>query len=350
MGNYTKTAEAAKECMDLGVYSLYEDYGELFRQKGMTCETIFALARSYELGEYQNIKSWVPRTAGGTANAQPSWDLLAAYECTDGLTIDKSPLFNPKNPFENRDPRCTEMFVEPGTTIYGIVYNPSPTAKTVLNTNTGAYVKNKDCKSVDQYASYNSCCLRKGSQSTWNTTLANDNPTIIIRYADVLLMYAEAKIELNQIDQSVLDAINDVRARAYKCKRSETSKYPAITTTNQDELRTVLRRERRVELAWECLRFYDLIRWRWLDKAFSHDGYGHLTAAGLTKQEAAGNFFWPAAPPIDEYGMADFSGWYEQGLIGRYTQRVYDDRLYLWPIPYEEVDISNGKIEQNPGW
>ena len=101
-----------------------------------------------------------------------------------------------------------------------------------------------------------------------------DNDNIIIRLADVMLMYAEAKIELNQIDQSVLDAINKVRARAYKVDYTETTSYPAITVTDQTALRKIIRRERRVELAFEGLRYYDLIRWRIAKKALNMPNCG----------------------------------------------------------------------------
>ena len=250
-GDYAECARLCKELMDMGKYSLYPDYGELFRQKSYTCETIFSIANGYEYEQFQNIKSFVLRTAGGTAVAQPSWDLLAAYECTDGKLITESPLFDPHNPYDNRDPRCCETFAKPGTTIYGVVFDPSPVVTKVYDSIQGKEVKNKDTKTNDNYAPYNGCCLRKGAQEEWRTGLYNDNPQIIIRYADVLLMYAESKIELNQIDATVLNAINDVRARAYGVKRTDTDKYPSITTTNQKELRTIVRRERRVEFPWE---------------------------------------------------------------------------------------------------
>ena len=72
-----------------------------------------------------------------------------------------------------------------------------------------------------------------------------------MRYADVLLMYAEAKIELNEIDNSVLNAINSVRARAYGVDAANVAMYPAVTTTDQTELRKTVRIERRMELANE---------------------------------------------------------------------------------------------------
>ena len=113
-------------------------------------------------------------------------------------------------------------------------------------------ITNKDSKggSDASNCAYNGCCLRKGAQESWRTTLYNDNPVILMRYADVLLMYAEAKIELGEIDATVLACINDVRARAYGTTRTQTNDYPSITTTDQTALRKVLRRERRVEFAW----------------------------------------------------------------------------------------------------
>ena len=100
-------------------------------------------------------------------------------------------------------------------------------------------ITNKDSKggSDASNCAYNGCCLRKGAQESWRTTLYNDNPVILMRYADVLLMYAEAKIELGEIDATVLACINDVRARAYGTTRTQTNDYPSITTTDQMALR-----------------------------------------------------------------------------------------------------------------
>ena len=86
------------------------------------------------------------------------------------------------------------------------------------------------------------------SQSWIDNGYKGDNPKILMRYADVLLMYAEAKIELNQIDQSVIDAMNQVRARAYGVDKSQKDKYPAFTIKEQVQMRYDLRVERRMEL------------------------------------------------------------------------------------------------------
>lgn len=78
-----------------------------------------------------------------------------------------------------------------------------------------------------------------------------DPDILLLRYADILLYYAEAKIELGEIDDTVLRAMNQVRARAYEVDFNDTSLYPAIATTNQSELRKILRTERQMEFAKE---------------------------------------------------------------------------------------------------
>lgn len=222
--DYETAAAAAKLCMDMEHYDLAPDYGELFRDKTRSNkEVIFSIPHSneLELGEdgqpvTQSIGSFITRSAGGTHNAQPSWELLAVYEMTNGKTIDEPDSgFDPHDPFADRDPRCLETFAAPGSRIYNIEWNPSPNVLEVMDYAQNRMVTNKDSKggSDATNCAYNACCLRKGAQESWRTTLYNDNPLILMRYADVLLMYAEAKIELGEIDATVLACINDVRAR-----------------------------------------------------------------------------------------------------------------------------------------
>jgi len=352
--DWETTAKLCKQIMDDGPYSLYystknpeDSYGELFRDKTMNTEILWAIPYCYALGTSENIKSWVLRTAGGNAVAQPSWDLLAAYECTDGKPIDESPLFDCHDPFKNRDPRCAMTFVVPGTYIYGVEFNPAPVANTVIKD--GESVKNKDTRVNDNYCAYNSCCIRKGAQEEWRTPMYNENPWIIIRLADVMLMYAEAKCELGQIDASVLNAINDIRARAYGVKRADTDKYPQITENDQTKLRRLIRKERRVELAWEGRRWFDVRRWGWLKKMYSIHYYGHPNATDLKTYYSNGNWFWPFTPQIDEDGFADFVPMFEQGYIQRYGYHVYDPKIELWPLPNDDIEI-NKNLVQNPGY
>lgn len=356
MGDWAVAAAAAKACMDLGVYKLHSDYAHLFLTTTRNAdESIFVIPRSITnkvtIGN-GTVLNAITRNPGGWAAMDPSWDLLAAYTCTDGLPIDESPLFDSREPFKNRDPRCSATIVPFGSRHLGFDYNPHPDALEVMNYNTGKMQKNNDNRANAQYASFNALVWKKGIDETWLENGKDADPDkIIIRYADVLLMYAEAKIELNQIDESVLNAINLVRARAYGVAATASDKYPQVTITDQSNLRKVVRLERRMEFAKEGLRYMDLVRWKLASKALSNKSYGILYPASLLKEKVTskGLWFWPTTPKIDEDGVPDFSEMEKAGQITVLSQRAWDDRQYLWPIPTKEV-LINENLEQNPGY
>jgi hypothetical protein len=353
MGDYAIARDAAKACIDLETYELYPDFGELFltRTKNPK-ELIFGLPRSREFGVVWGVRNYLPRNAGGWGGAEaPSWELLSTFLCTDGLPIDESPLYDPREPFKNRDPRCSETIVEFQTPHLGFIYQPHPDSTEVLNLNTGKYQKNNDTRSNAQYASFNGLLWKKGIDEEWLINYQAENDIIIMRYADVLLMYAEAKIELDEIDQSILDAINKVRARAYGVNYQDDSAYPSVTTTSQSELRTILRTERRMEFAFEGRRYMDLIRWRIAEETLNNDIYGMLDVADLrTKVIEPGLWFFPMIPEIDENGTPNLLPMYEAGLCKRLAIRSFDvTKQYLWPIPTKEI-LINENIDQNPGY
>ena len=356
MGDWEIAADAAKKCMVLGEYKLYPDFAKLFLSTTKnTEESIFLLPRSIE--NKVTVGNWIvmnelPRNNGGWGAFTPSWDLLAAFTCTDGLPIDESPLFDPHNPFKNRDPRCTATIVEFETPHLGFNYNPHPYAVEVMNYNTGKMQKNNDARVNAQFASFNGLLWKKRINETWLQNGQDTDPDkIIIRYADVLLMYAEAKIELGQIDESVLNAINQVRARAYGVDVADITDYPAVTTTDQMKLRNIVRVERRVEFANEGLRYMDLIRWKLASKALTRPNYGMLYPVSLLKEKIVekGLWFWPSVPKVDEDGVADFSEMANAGLIAPLSPRLWNDRQYLWPLPTKEV-LINENLKQNPGY
>lgn len=350
-GDYEIAAKAAKECMDLGVYQLYPDYAELFHVRNNS-ELIFCLPASSTLGigNIGDSKSYINRLNGGMASKCPSWAIFATYECTDGKTIDQSPLFDGKNPFANRDPRCAASIAEFGSNYLGFEYNPRPSATKVMD-----FVNNKQVTNKDNYpignanASYSGLLWRKRVEESW-IAAQTDNDKVIIRLADVMLMYAEAMIELNQIDDTVLSAINQVRARAYGVKEGETDKYPAITTTDQTELRKVVRRERRVELAFEGLRYYDLIRWRIAEKALNMPNCGLLSDKTKAKAiETKGYWFWSITPTFDEDGIPSFQALINAERCEVHSTGSFTPKMYLWPIPYKEI-MANPNITQNEGY
>lgn len=358
MGDYQTAKTAAKACMDLGVYQLYSNFGELFLASTKnSVETIFGRPRSTELSSYFIPKGIaqqpMPRNASGNDYVQPSWDLFNAFLCDDGLPIDESPRYNPQKPFEHRDPRCTATIVEFGTPFCGYIWEPHPDSLKTTNVVTGARVTNQDSRGVGQYASYNGLAWRKGIDDSWTEDFMPDPDIIVIRYADVLLIYAEAKIELNEIDGSVLDAMNMVRSRAYGVSYSKTASYPPITTTSQAQLRQTLRIERRMEFAFEGLgRYADILRWKLAEKVLNTTIYGMIDPPEQREKIVKpGLWFFPEVVPIDEDGVSDFSSMFNKGYIKILAQRSFDkSKHYLWPIPSSEILINNNLEPQNPGY
>ncbi|MDR1938965.1 MAG: RagB/SusD family nutrient uptake outer membrane protein [Tannerellaceae bacterium] len=352
-GDYATAKTAAKNCMDLEVYSLHPDFASLFLiSTRQSDEFVFVLPRSVEFGLTLSIQDVIPRNAGGWGAWSPTWELFCAFPCTDGLPVDESPLFNPRNPFENRDPRCTATIVEFETPHLGFMYQPHPDSLQVMNFTTGRKQTNNDTRGNAQFASFNGLLWKKGVDNTWLQNGWRVDPAkLIMRYADVLLMYAEAKIESNDVDQSVLDAINQVRARAYGAAYTETDKYPAVSTTDPAVLRRIVRTERRIEFAFEGRRYMDIIRWRLAEKVLNLPNYGMLDPAELQEKVVnPGLWFFPEIPPLDEDGIADFSIMYGKGLVKKITQRVFDkNRQYLWPIPAKDILINNN-LTQNPNY
>lgn len=354
-GDWTTARDASKACMDLGVYSLHSDFYTLFLSKTKnSSENVFAIPRSVTLGVYLpssgRAKEPVTRIAGGFGNGGPSWDLFCSFLCKDGLPIDKSPLFNPREPFRNRDPRCAATIVEFQTRWLGYMYQPHPDSLNVLNFNTGKYQSNADSRGVGQYASYNGLTWKKKLDEDWLDFLT-DPDNRIIRYADVLLIYAEAKIELNETDQTVLNAINEVRSRAYGVRPTQTTSYPAVTSRSQTELRRTVRVERRMEFAFEGLRYADLIRWKLAEKALNKPIYGMLEVADLQKKVIKpGLWFFPKTPSVDDDHLPDFSEMYQAGQVNLLVNRRFDPaKQYLWPIPANEI-LINKNLKQNPGF
>lgn len=322
-GKWTQAAAAAKSVMDLGIYSLYSNYAGLFDYEGTNCsEVIFDYQAMSNAGQSAGLGEgmlifFLPQSGGGWSNSCPTQSVVNDYECTDGLTINESPLYDPENPYSNRDPRLTYSILYPGHEWMGGVYNTIPGAaypgKTIIpGDDPTDGIGSQWNKSSTGYN-----WLKYISQDDMNNARFFDSGLhfILIRYADVLLMYAEAKIEADNIDQSVYDAINEVRARP------SVGMPPIAGGKSQIEMREIVRRERRVEMAFEGLRLFDIRRW----------GIAHVVMPGK-----------PAGLIYKDIETG------EEKMIS-YTTRVFENpKHYLWPIPQSERDISG--IEQNAGW
>ena len=350
LGKWDIARDAANAVMQLGtaVYDLNPSYRDLFLKGGETSkELIVSIPRDQTQQVFNNaayVQDFLPRNATGFGAQIPTRDIFDSYECKDGKPIDESPLYDPKKPFANRDPRLTANIVEFSTQWIGYNYQPHPDSITVKSSRTGTTVRNNDTRSIQVNASFTGFLWKKGIDQSWFDRLVEDNDRIICRFAEVLLTYAEAKIELNEIDASVLNAINRVRARAYGVAVATTSSYPSVTTTDVTELRKIVRRERRVEFVLEGLRYMDLIRWKLAEKALTRPVIGLPDPA---KQNRA-KWPFPGVTPIDDDGIPDYSGFGDDVKI--LAQRNFDKtRQYLWPIP--NVDrIQNPGLDQNPNY
>lgn len=390
-GDFAAAAKAAEDCMNLGVYKLYPNYEKLFTEK-MTEESIFSFCGDKGLKQYywgaSDPNNVLPRNHGGWGTFGASYELVCAYTCIDGLPIDKSPLYNPKNLFENRDPRlamtiipfATKEVLDSGNynpedyAFLGIEYTPNPYAREVMNFATGKKITNNDSKAKAEHACYNGFPFKKFVDKTWRknedltaTGTENSDKTYpFLRYAEVLLTLAEAKIELGTITDADLDkTINAIRDRAYAGTGIAAPHVKA--SLGKDALRTVLRTERFVELAWEGHRYEDLIRWKLAEQVFNTPTYylarawaganwdGQKSSANAAYQKLLENWdngCYPigGVPKIDANGIADLKPMVDAGYIVVAAQRKFDaSRDYLWPIPAGDI-LVNPNLGQNPNW
>jgi len=376
---------SAKACIDLGVYKMYSSYRNLFTYLGQNNDEIII---DYQFMQTQRENAWHAfngtRNTNGTAMSFPSEDMVASFECTDGKTIDQSPLYDPTNPFVNRDPRLAGAVMLPrvwdGTTIKtpGVIFGGfefmtskelltaagsttvlasslSEREKTVIKLGTTSSVANQEV--TNAFAARTGYCTYKYMDST-NIPIPNNNYQnfILCRYAELLLIYAEASMEAGQIDQSVLDAINTVRARAYGNTNASgvtninATNYPKVTSTDPTELRKIVRRERKVELCFEGFRLEDLKRWGLLSKALSgrivygrSDNYTKLAATDKPVFDIDGLVIFPYA--TQKYGLNN-----EQPKLRFYeTYGTIPATFRLLPIPLGEIQL-NSKLTQNPGY
>ncbi len=332
-------AQAAKKVIDLGVYKLFPDYLELFYYNNQNAEEII-LSQRFMRGVTVHT---LPRRLGsrnalGTSEITPQLSLVDSYECIDGLPIDRSPLYDPLKPHLNRDPRLHQTVVMPGTLHMGYQFETHVDSVMCWNYNVqpAERIDNQDV--TNPFAGFSGVLIRKYADPS--DVIDNGNSTlnfILMRYAEVLLNYAEAKIELNDIDASVYDALNQIRQR-------ESVKMPPIAPgKTQAEMRSAVRKERKYELALEGLRFFDIRRWGIADQVMNGPSYGRPRVSGTSN--------WPVSPPaIDEWGTPDYTNVPNKNQLRILETRFYDPGKHsLFPIPLREMEV-NSSLRQNPNY
>ncbi|HEY1163746.1 MAG TPA: RagB/SusD family nutrient uptake outer membrane protein [Chitinophaga sp.] len=310
-GTWANAAAAAKAVMDMNVYSLAPAYGSLFLSP-ISSEIIFE--RLYTIGARHVCLeiSNAPNGYGGWAGNTPLQNMVDAYEMNNGKVItDATSGYNAQNPYINRDARFYATILYNGAAYRGStidIYTPggkdSKDGPSNWNTTkTGYYLRKfmNDSYPID---------------NPWNT--AGLQPWIYMRYAEVLLNYAEAQNEAVGPDATVYAAVNQIR------QRPTVNQPPLPAGLTQAQMRDAIRRERQVELAFEEHRFYDVRRWKIANVTENVPAYGvDVTKSGTTTTYTR-----------------------KVALSGR----AFADKHYWLPIPRSEILSSNGKLSQNAGY
>lgn len=309
---WSEAAAVYKQIIDLGDNAIHSSYRELFwpGTGAGNKENIFYiqyLENYLGCGMPQHCLS---AKDGGWSLSNPTASLFEEYEFKDGSKFSyDDPRYNPNNLGENRDPRLDYSIYYNGATFKGTEYKLSP----------------DNDASKKERIDYASECSKTGYM--WRKYF-DENPisditsysavTPVIRYAEVLLSYLEAKVEAgDKITQQDLDiSINQVRGRA-------DVNMPKITETDNDKLRQLVRHERRVELTMEGLRYWDILRWGIADSVL----VGPIWGAPYPNSPS----YATGTKEIDPTGHCR---WY----VGRRDFRSPQD--YTWPIPLSEQNIN----------
>lgn len=282
-GQWEEAAEAAGQVIGGGKFSLFSDYRTLFLAAGQSGNPEIMMSARYLSPDRAATGPDIQFAWHGTIN--PRQELVDEYECIDGKPIDESPFYQPSDWRLNRDPRLL-------MTVKGF-------EDSVVNSSGATMGFNYNAQSGTGYEPV------KGLN--WDAlpidySTRSDQDWVLLRYAEVLLIYAEAKNEVSGPDASIYNALNEIRSRP------GVDMPPVPAGLSKEEMRERIRHERRVELALEGKRYWDIKRWKTAET------------------------YIPT--------LADPGG----------VQRQFDPaKHYLFPFPQSEIDI-NENLEQNPGY
>ena len=325
--DWAVAAESSKKVIDLGKYELYDaqntgKYKELFWEITDGCaENILYVQYKYPDKTHELI-GWNCFPTKGWGGLNPTQSLVDAFEDIEGAPISVSTIYNEKDPFKNRDPRLEVNILHDGETMYGVPIKVKPlksSGSTGIGqhgdaTATGYYQQKWLDPSIDP-------------QSTgW--TMGKD--LVAIRYAEVLLTYAEAKNELEPLHSDAFEAVNQVRRRVGMPDLQNIDASKPTYCDSQDALRKRIWNEWRVEFAMEGgKRMWDIRRW------------------GIAKDVLNAPFLGLKMKEVTVNGETDFILYEGENI--KLAGSHYEDHNYLMPVPQTELDL-NKKLGQNPGY
>ncbi len=318
-GNWAKVSELTEQIINgehgtfelynpaTPVYSAYEDLftsGSEYNSEVILCYSMIENLREWSLQDL------VPRSAVGSRGAYntPTEKLVSNYIALDGSTFE----LTSGSAYDNRDPRLDATIVRHNSIWRDVVEGEATEHTIVINSTNGSDIDRYRADNATETGYY----LRKWFDPAHrNSMIISTNP-IMMRYADVLLMYAEAKNELGQMDQAVWDkTIQPIRMRA-GFELPSALDFPAVSS---DELREIIRTERRSELAIEGLHYFDILRWRVADRELD----GTLTSAVYDSNTSPETIF---------------------------LYKFNVNRDYLWPVPQSQISNFEALLPQNSGY
>ncbi len=325
---WVKAAEAAKAVIDMNLYSLYEDNTTA---PGYGFSRVFLMRKNPEYilpgmqGSNKTMEQFAlpPSRGTGTVQVAPSHNLAEAFGMRNGKAItDPTSGYNANDPFVNRDPRFG----------YTFIYNNSLWFSTTTNTKIAVnitYTKNAN----GTYTGLGDATLVWIAGYFWRkmmdeNTASNGGPNTerclpLIRYAEILLNYAEAINETGNIGIAY-DQLKLIRKRAGILPGAD-GLYGLQAGMNKDEMRAAIVNERMVELAYEDHRYFDVRRWK--------------TAP------ANQNFIMKAIRPVKTGNVIT----YDIQNVANNPVHVFKDAYYLFPIMQSELG-KNANLVQNPGY
>lgn len=335
----------------MGTLSLYkgpagQEYFSLFNKLEYSSNPEVILWKKYDvgLGVFHYCSQYIPFGAGNNGVTK---SLMDDYLCTDGKPISVSPLFQGYNSIQleaaNRDPRLAQTMLLPGfPTTVNIPGSPNMLfTKPALDGN--------QSKATSGYCTNKGANLEYSQQQSSGGTMAS----IILRYTEALLIYAEAKAELGTITQTdINNTINKIRDRVGMVQLNLATitvdpdwDFPLLSPIINE-----IRRERRIELAFEAQRWDDLARWR-----------AHLIFTGKRPKgikyigsNLEGTYVDALGKPTIFIGQNLYVD--ANGLVDPYQRKFpaglgfNPGRDYLSPIPSDEITVNPNLKPQNPGW
>lgn len=310
VSRWADAAAAAKAVMDLGTYSLVPNFKDVFLTQNNP-EIIFFRQGDNGYG-IETANGPVGFTgAVGKGQTSPTEGLANAFPMANGLPItNPASGYDPNNPYSNRDPRFT----------YTLLYNGAQWLNTQLQTFEGGQSKPNGTLQQTQTSYY----MRKfmGNFEDVSSYSGHNEDWLILRYADIMLDYAEAQNEAVGPDASVYNVLTAIRQRA-GIQPGADNLYGLKAGMTQDEMRQVIHNERRIELAFEESRYWDIRRWKIADSVMNQP------RTGLSITQNGTGFLY--------------------NQINVLTTKFVSPKMYLYPIPYDEV-LKNPNMKQNPGW